>query len=343
MIQRPDPQQHNTNTVVPESCVTLETFEALASCWRETATTLPWHCLFTLPPWVTAWWHVFGDGWKSYICTVRFQNSVIGIAPLMMRNGTARFIGSPDVCDFFDCIILPGAEQVFFQILITHLHQHRIKNLVLHPVRRDSSVCRHLPKIAEACGCQAHCTPDDVVLELSLPPTWDMFLGQLSGKQRHEIRRKLRRLEESGEICFATVNNPDQIKPAMTTFLSLFRQNREDKATFMTTQMEQFFFAVARALAAEQLLKLSFLRLNNRPIAAVMCFDYRSTRHLYNNAYDRQCSSLSVGLLSKIFSIKESIEQGLATYDFLKGAEEYKQRLGGKPVPLYSCQVHFGK
>jgi CelD/BcsL family acetyltransferase involved in cellulose biosynthesis len=341
MIEQLETLYPNAGSAINEYSVTIETFDTLSACWRETATVLPWRSLFTLPPWLSAWWHIFGADWKNLICVVRNQHVLIGIAPLMLRNGEAQFIGSPDVCDFMDCIITPGAENVFFKVLITYLQQHRIKRLVLHPVRIDSSVYVHLPKSAQELGCQASCAPNDVVLELSLPATWDEFLSSLSGKQRHEIRRKLRRLEENGRINFWTVNNPDHTKQAMATFISLFRQNRNDKASFMTAQMEQFFCAVASALSAEQMLKLSFLNLNDRPIAAVMCFDYRFVRHLYNNAYDRQFIALSVGLLSKIFSIKDSIEQGLTKYDFLKGAEDYKQRLGGKPGALYTCRVNL--
>jgi CelD/BcsL family acetyltransferase involved in cellulose biosynthesis len=89
-------------------------------------------------------------------------------------------------------------------------------------------------------------------------------------------------------------------------------------------------------------LKLYFLDLDGIPAAAVMCFDYDSTIYLYNNGYDGRFSSLSVGLLSKVLTIKESIQRGKKKYDFLKGTEEYKHRLGGKPVPLYRCQVRLG-
>jgi hypothetical protein len=43
--------------------------------------------------------------------------------------------------------------------------------------------------------------------------------------------------------------------------------------------------------------------------------------------------------MSKVLSIRESIEMGRQKYDFLKGAEAYKERLGGKPIPLYRCHV----
>ena len=92
-------------------------------------------------------------------------------------------------------------------------------------------------------------------------------------------------------------------------------------------------------MARANLLKLYFLDLDGTPTAAVMCFDHDSTVYLYNNGYDGRFSSLSVGLLSKVLSIKESIRRGKKKFDFLKGTEEYKHRLGGKPVPLYRCQV----
>ena len=87
--------------------------------------------------------------------------------------------------------------------------------------------------------------------------------------------------------------------------------------------------------------KLSFLEIDGNPVAAVMCFDYQSTVYLYNNGYDRRYRSLSVGLLSKLLSIKDSIQSGKKTYDLLKGSEPYKYRLGGKPIPLYRCDIEF--
>ena len=60
---------------------------------------------------------------------------------------------------------------------------------------------------------------------------------------------------------------------------------------------------------------------------------------VYNNSYDDQFSSLSVGILSKALTIEHAIRNGRRRYDFLKGAETYKQHLGGKPVALYRCRI----
>ena len=52
-------------------------------------------------------------------------------------------------------------------------------------------------------------------------------------------------------------------------------------------------------------------------------------------------AALNVGLLSKVLSIRDAIQSGLRTYDFLKGDEAYKRRLGGRPLPLYRCRVEL--
>jgi len=88
-------------------------------------------------------------------------------------------------------------------------------------------------------------------------------------------------------------------------------------------------------------LRFCILELDARPIAVVMCFDYNDTIYLYNNGYDPQFNSLSVGVISKVLIIEESIQNGKKKYDFLKGAETYKRRLGGQEVPLSRCQIQF--
>ncbi|MGD8372672.1 MAG: GNAT family N-acetyltransferase, partial [Syntrophobacterales bacterium] len=276
------------------------------------------------------------------ISAVREKNKLVGIAPLLVEGNEARFIGDPDVCDYQDFIVAPGRGQDFFETLLKHLRQQGITHLDLGPMREDSKTLTELVAAAKGLEFDVSCDAEDVTFELELPATWDAFLGSLSGKQRHEVRRKFRRLHEAGKINYRLVAEVDAVVDEMETFLALFGLSRSDKATFMTSQMANYFRSLAEAMAKVNLLKLFFLDLDGTPAAAVMCFDYNSTVYLYNNGYDGRFSSLSVGLLSKVISIKESIQRGRKHYDFLKGTEEYKHRLGGKPVPLYRCRVKLG-
>jgi CelD/BcsL family acetyltransferase involved in cellulose biosynthesis len=103
--------------------------------------------------------------------------------------------------------------------------------------------------------------------------------------------------------------------------------------------MESFFRSIAQTMAEAQLLRFGILEISAKPVAAVMCFDYNDKVYLYNSGYDPEYGILSVGLLSKLLSIKDSIERGRKCYDFLKGPEEYKYRLRGREIPIYSCNI----
>ena len=322
--------------------VTQETFDSLSSYWLNQENPLRWDCLFVLPSWLKVWWSVFNNGSTPFLSAVRENNKIIGIAPLMVQGEEARFIGDPDVCDYQDFIVAPGKGEGFFEALTNHLRREGVSRLDLNTIRADSNILGEFSRIAENLNCRISCDPEDVTYELDLPRTWDEFLGMLTGKQRHEVRRKLRRLHEAGEVNFRVVEDFEEVMDELETFLTLFGLSRSDKAAFMTGQMATYFRSLAEAMAREKLLKLYFLDLDDTPAAAVMCFDYDSTVYLYNNGYDGRFSSLSVGLLSKVLSIKESIRRGNKKYDFLKGTEEYKHRLGGKPVPLFRCQVKLG-
>jgi CelD/BcsL family acetyltransferase involved in cellulose biosynthesis len=319
--------------------ISSKSFESLTSYWLTSPHPLRWDCIFVLPHWLEIWWNEFGAKGDLYLCAVRKSGVVIGIAPLLLRDEEAFFIGSDDVCDYLDFVVVPGREHDFFNILLDDLSRRGLSLLNLRPLRPDSTVLTHLVDIARERGYEVSCSVEDVSLELDLPPTWDEYLGMLKQKQRHEVRRKLRRMREAGEVNYRIIDDTRDLPDAIDIFLELFRKGKAEKAFFMNAERESFFRSMAKAMAHAKLLRLGILELKALPIAAVMCFEYNNAIYLYNSGYDPQYSSLSVGAVSKIFSIRESIERGRRTFDFLKGAEDYKYRLGGKEIPLHGCQI----
>ena len=319
--------------------ITQESFASLASCWADPSHRLRWNSIFVLPGWLETWWQIFGSGAELYLCAVRQGEKIIGIAPLQVRNGTASIIGSADVCDYLDFVAAPGMEIDFFSVLLDDLKQKGIHNLDLRALRPESTVLTSLVGIAQKQGHEVICHPDDVSLELDLPATWEEYLAILTAKQRHEVKRKLRRLSELGKVDYHSVKNSVAVPDAMNVFLKMFSESRKDKATFLTDRMKSFFRSLADTMAEVGLLRLGILELDTLPTAMVMCFDYNDCIYLYNSGYDPQYSHLSVGLLSKALCIKESIQEGKKRVDFLKGNEIYKSHLGGKEITLYKCQI----
>jgi CelD/BcsL family acetyltransferase involved in cellulose biosynthesis len=314
-------------------------FDDFVALRQDPNNNLSWSHVFTLPIWLKTWWSEFGAGLEEHIQAVKENENVIGIAPLMVKDGSACFIGSADVCDYMDFIVSPGQEEPFFTVLLDSLRRDRIQEIFLESLRADSAALTHFVELAKNQGYNAVYSLDEVSLDLDLPSSWEGFLEILTPKQRREVNRKQRRLHEAGDIQYETIDDKENIRNAMSIFLRLLRESRKDKADFMTTRMESFFRSIADRMAEAGLLRLGILRINGQPVASTMSFDYNNNIYLYNSGYDPLYSYLSVGLLSKVMSVKDSIERGRNTYDFLKGAEEYKYRLGGREIPIYSCRI----
>ncbi len=320
--------------------ITKENFDSLNTLFFDLNSSLNWNLIFTLPDWLKVWWQNFGSGAELYIKTVKLGDQIAGIAPLQIREEVASIIGSVDVCDYQDFVVSPGMETDFFNVLLDNLQEKEVEQLRLEPVRPDSSIVTFLVPLALERQYQVNYRQLDVSSGIDLPPSWDIYLETLDSKQRHELRRKMRNLDRILETNYRVIENKNSLPETMNAFLRLFPEYRNDKAEFMTDEMQGFFRSLTEALADSGILKFGVLEDSARkPIAMVMYFDYNNDIFLYNSAYDPGYRSKSVGIISKAKCVQDSIEKKKRKLDFLKGPEQYKYYLGGKELPLYSYEI----
>ena len=314
--------------------------DILVSSWCDLQH-LDWNCLFTLPHWLRAWWLEFGEGIEPHIISVYKEGDIVGVAPLLIQHQKACFIGSPDVCDYLDFVISSDNAAYFFSRLMDELIEEEVNCLELHCLRPDSTVLQELIPVVKNRGNNYEIVREATSLEIVLPETWEAYLDTLTSKQRHETRRKLRRLSEAGRVDYRVLTELNHIEEHLDHFMELFRISREDKAGFMTSQMENFFRRMARDMSAAGFLRLGILELDGKDVAMLLYSDYEGATYLYNSAYDPVYSSLGVGLVSKLYCLRNSIEEGQRTFDFMKGSEIYKYRLGGKEIPISCCTIQL--
>ena len=117
------------------------------------------------------------------------------------------------------------------------------------------------------------------------------------------------------------------------------RQSRADKDQYMTPERLSFFQRITQRMAQLGAIKLFFLEVEGQRVASSLCFDYGSSRLLYNSGYNPEFGYYSVGLLLNALCLKEAIEQGIGYFDFLRGPEAYKHHLGGQQRNLYKMMV----
>jgi len=222
---------------------------------------LYWSSIFILPRWLEVWWQCFGSA-SNYLCEIKESSQTIGIAPLLVSGSQARFIGSPDVCDYMDFIIAPNKETEFFTALLDDMKQKNIDHLQLDSLRYDSPTMKVLPNLARDQGHEVTTRLEDVSLDVELPATWDEYLYILQSKQRRELQRKLRRLYEAGVVRFISIGSKDDFFPVLDMFFKLLRESREAKALFMTPIMESFFRGIAITMSKDDLLRFGILELD---------------------------------------------------------------------------------
>lgn len=303
----------------------------------KTATNTP----FQLIEFLEIWFTELGDGSELHILHAE-SDTIDGIAPLRSEGRRFTFLGDQDVCDFADFLIAPGQELGFFNGLLDYLMSTACNSLKLFSVPEESLTLKFLPIVARERGYKVNVCISDVVPGMQLPDTWAQFLSSLSKKNRHELRRKFRRLETVEEVVWLELTRPDEVQFAMDDFLRLLRLSGQDKEEFLTPHRDRFFRQVAYRFASKGFLKLFFLEIKGQKVAGVMCFDYGNSRFLYNSGYNPELGYYSVGLLLKAFSIQNAIESGLKYYDFLRGGEPYKYDLGGIDRRVFNLNMEIG-
>ena len=215
--------------MITDLTITQEDFTNLSAFHSAPNSKLNWNLVFTLPVWLKVWWQNFGSGAELYIRSVNYQGEIIGISPLQIRDGTASIIGSVNVCDYQDFIVVPGRENDFFKAILDDLVQKGIHDIHLETIRPDSTIVTHLMPLAQARGYKIEYRQVDVSADMDLPSSWETYLGILDGKQRHELRRKMRNLQESNETNYYTIEDKNAIPEAAEQFLRLFPESRATK------------------------------------------------------------------------------------------------------------------
>ena len=167
---------------------------------------------------------------------------------------------------------------------------------------------------------------------LALPAGFDEWLAGLKKKERQELRRKRRRFTE-------TLGPPRRVEPddPIGVFVDLHRMSAGPKGEFMTREREAFF----RDLAGLTEARVDVLAgTDELPVAATLGFAGNGGYALYNSAYHPDHGGSSPGMVILWLLLESAIESGFAIFDFLKGDEAYKLRLGAQARPLYVLEGH---
>lgn len=281
-----------------------------------------------------AWWeHCGGGEWENpqlLIIVAREDEKLVGVAPLFTAEHENKpallFVGSAEISDYLDVIARTNDHDIFIAGLLDFLAAQDLIYLDWRNLPDSSPTLSTLKLEAAKRGWDFseeiyHPTP-----RVALNCSFEEYLARVDKKQRHEIRRKIRRLEgEQGARWF--ISDMQDVESEINAFLALMEQDA-NKDDFLHEPMREQMRAIIRAAHENGWLWLAFLEVNGQRIAAALNFDYNNKLWGYNAGVNRDFMSLSPGWVLISYVLQWCCENNRAEFDFMRGDEDYKYKFG---------------
>lgn len=299
------------------------------------------HVPFLRHEYLTAWWHGLGGGeWSGgelYVITARSADGrLIGIAPLFRTDNhqgehALMLLGSIEISDYLDVIARQEDLPAFLEALLVHLSGDSSPawNLLdWYNILDSSPTLPALQAAAKKLGWDYSQEPLQHCPYIPLPGDWETYICSIDKKQRHEIRRKMRRAEEYYlPLRWYFAEDGSRLDQDIDSFLDLMACD-PDKAKFLTPTMRTQMHLIVQAAHRAGWLQLAFIEVNGEKAAGYLNFDYMNHIWVYNSGMDFRFSELSLGwvLLGRL--LEWANEHKRQYFDFMRGDEQYKYRFG---------------
>ena len=348
--------------------------EIPAATWDALADRTPGATPFSRHCVQRAWWSGYGATAHDQTLIVVDQaapEAIVGIVPLMHRHelepgdlaakttirhqpgrelrpvpasATAVFFGASYHADYATVLAAPQDLHSVCEAAVESLAaaDHAAWDVVdLRRLRTGDPATDALAKAFEwaAPGAQWVVTreQEDVCPILTLTPGTDYegYLATLDKKERHEIRRKVRRAEAAGEVKLESSANPID---DLDAFVDLHQKRWGAEGLFPPTEggaaSRRFFAELFEDCAPSGIMDLSFLSVGGRRIAAGVTFDDGEAVYYYNAGVEPEARELSPGVVMVACYIQRAIGLGRTRLDFLRGDEPYKYEWGAVDSPI---------
>jgi len=287
------------------------------------------------------WWQTLGGGeWPAdaqlTLVTAQQDGNLVGIAPLFhtLHEGqpSLLFLGSIEISDFLSFIVRPQDLAAFstglLETLATSDQIPAWQVLDLYNNLEESGLANALKTEAEHRGWAFQNEQTDHSPIIQLPGDWEVYLASLDKKQRHEIRRKMRRLQEAEVPSrWYLVEDTATLETEIEAFIALMAHDPQKQA-FLTEPMKEAMAKTIRTAHQEGYLQLSFLEVDGKKAATYLNFDYLNSLWVYNSGMDPEFYSYSAGWVLLGYLLQWANENKRNAFDFMRGNEDYKYRFG---------------
>lgn len=325
-----------------EEVTTADALEQLRPAWSALWARCPDATPFQAPEWLIPWWRHFGVG-DLWVLALRQGEALVGLVPLYLYatedrpTRTVMLLGTGNT-DYLDALLAPLHAPELLAAVFDHLHQHRHRWDVcdLQQLRPGSALLAATPPRAwrDEVDDQAICPA------LVLPPA-DAAAGIPSGFLK-KLRYYRRRSKRTGTVRVeaAEEDNFEELFDALLCLHGARWAEQDESGVLAGRDVRRFHETVARGMLRRGLLRLYGYRLDGRLVASYYGFTHRRRAYYYLSGFDPSFDKLSLGNQIVHYAVEAAVEEGVETFDFLRGQEAYKYRWGAEDHTNHRRRLH---
>lgn len=307
--------------------------------------------IFLTWEWQSAWWASYSPGELWVLAVYTDENVLVGIAPWFIETQASgervvRSVGCVEVTDYLSVIVHVDHTVEVYTAIADYLQSHtdQFDVLSLCNIPSTSELLKGFREILEARDVSVEVVLQEVCPVITLPDTFPEYVQNLDKKQRHELRRKMRKIDGLGaDVSWYIVGKDDDLEAEMRNFLALMRSASEEKGVFLDDPQNVVFFErVVPLMQQNGWLQLSFIKLQDEYAAAYLSFSYNNRLLVYNSGLDATVGgTLSPGIVLLGYLIRDAIAARYTHFDFLRGDEEYKYQMGAENTEIMNLTARF--
>ena len=172
--------------------------------------------------------------------------------------------------------------------------------------------------------------------------SWAEFLASCSRNLREQAGRRERKLAREHSLSFRLTQDPDRLDADLSTLFALHALRWREHARAFSGAREAFHRDFARVALARGWLRLWIAEVDGAPAAAWYGFRFAGSDWYYNAGRDPAWDRYSLGFVLLTHTIRCTFVDGLHSYRFLLGPEEYKSRFADDDPGLDTLVLGHG-
>ena len=319
----PQGGRYNRLPMTIEVITDTDALTALEPDWLELCRRTPDVTPFQTPMWLLPWWRAFGSNDLAVIAA-RSEGRLEALAPLYVirdddSDESLGVLLGTGISDYLD--VIGDAALIMDAMCRIDCQLWDLQQL------RPSSTMLHAPLPH---GWSENVEDQEPCPVLSIAGAGDALQNLVSAHFRQKLRYYRRSLARLGDVRIETPT-PDTLDDLLTTLFDLHaarwqRRNLPGLLADATTQ--RFHRDVARRMLEADVLRMYATRVGDRIVAVFYGFALHGTACAYLSGYDPKLEKLSIGTMIVAHAIEEAVRVGDTSFDFLRGAEEYKYAWG---------------